>query len=80
MSDSGEYIPPKVWTWEKASGGTFASIYGPIAGATHEKELPVGEHPLQLYSLGTPNGHEGHDHAGGAAGGWPHAAPNTTPG
>jgi GSH-dependent disulfide-bond oxidoreductase len=56
MSDSGEYIPPKVWTWEKASGGTFASINRPIAGATHEKELPVGKHPLQLYSLGTPNG------------------------
>jgi GST-like protein len=56
MSDSGEYIPPKVWTWDKASGGTFASINRPIAGATHEKELPVGEHPLQLYSLGTPNG------------------------
>ncbi|WP_157016785.1 glutathione-dependent disulfide-bond oxidoreductase [Mesorhizobium xinjiangense] len=56
MGDSGEYIPPKVWTWEKASGGTFASINRPIAGATHEKELPVGKHPLQLYSLGTPNG------------------------
>lgn len=56
MSDSGEYIPPKVWTWEKASGGTFASINRPIAGATQEKELPVGKHPLQLYSLGTPNG------------------------
>jgi GSH-dependent disulfide-bond oxidoreductase len=56
MSDSGEYIPPKVWTWDKASGGTFASINRPIAGATHEKELPVGKHPLQLYSLGTPNG------------------------
>jgi GSH-dependent disulfide-bond oxidoreductase len=56
MSDSGEYIPPNVWTWDKASGGTFASINRPIAGATHEKELPVGKHPLQLYSLGTPNG------------------------
>jgi GST-like protein len=56
MSDSGEYSPPKVWTWSKASGGTFASINRPIAGATHEKELPVGKHPLQLYSLGTPNG------------------------
>ena len=56
MSDSSEYIPPKVWTWKKASGGTFSNINRPIAGATHEKELPVGKHPLQLYSLGTPNG------------------------
>lgn len=56
MSNSGEYVPAKVWTWDKASGGKFASINRPIAGATHEKELPVGEHPLQLYSLGTPNG------------------------
>jgi GST-like protein len=56
MSDSSEYIPPKVWTWEKANGGTFSNINRPIAGATHEKELPVGKHPLQLYSLGTPNG------------------------
>jgi GST-like protein len=53
MSD---YTPPKVWTWEKESGGRFASINRPIAGPTHEKELPVGRHPLQLYSLGTPNG------------------------
>ncbi|KCZ52997.1 glutathione-dependent disulfide-bond oxidoreductase [Hyphomonas pacifica] len=50
------YTPPKVWTWDKGSGGRFANINRPIAGATHEKELPVGEHPLQLYSLGTPNG------------------------
>lgn len=56
MSDSSEYIPPDVWTWEKASGGTFSNINRPIAGATHEKELPAGKHPLQLYSLGTPNG------------------------
>jgi len=56
MNDGTEYIPPKVWTWEKASGGTFSNINRPIAGATHEKELPVGKHPLQLYSLGTPNG------------------------
>jgi GST-like protein len=54
MSD--DYIPPKVWTWEQPSGGTFASINRPIAGATHEKALPVGKHPLQLYSLATPNG------------------------
>ena len=56
MSDSMDYTPPKVWTWAKPSGGTFASINRPIAGATHEKELPVGSQPLQLYSLGTPNG------------------------
>ena len=56
MSDSMDYTPPKVWTWAKPSGGTFASINRPIAGATHEKELPVGSHPIQLYSLGTPNG------------------------
>lgn len=54
MSD--DYTPPKVWTWEQPSGGTFASINRPIAGATHEKALPVGKHPLQLYSLATPNG------------------------
>ncbi len=51
-----DYEPPKVWNWDKPSGGKFASINRPIAGATHEKELPVGKHPLQLYSLGTPNG------------------------
>src|SRR5271154_5783170 len=56
MADSLEYTPPKVWTWTKPSGGTFANINRPIAGATHEKELPIGNHPLQLYSLGTPNG------------------------
>ncbi|MCI4646218.1 MAG: glutathione-dependent disulfide-bond oxidoreductase [Hyphomonadaceae bacterium] len=55
MSES-EYVPPKVWTWDKESGGRFASINRPIAGPTHEKELPVGKHPFQLYSLGTPNG------------------------
>ena len=51
-----EYTPPKVWTWETESGGTFASINRPVAGATHDKELPVGKHPFQLYSMGTPNG------------------------
>jgi GSH-dependent disulfide-bond oxidoreductase len=56
MNDSSDYLPPKVWTWNKASGGQFASINRPVAGATQEKELPVGRHPLQLYSLGTPNG------------------------
>ncbi len=50
------YVPPKVWQWNKPSGGSFASINRPVAGATHEKELPVGRHPLQLYSLATPNG------------------------
>lgn len=53
---SEEYVPPKVWKWEQQSGGNFANINRPIAGPTHEKELPVGEHPLQLYSLATPNG------------------------
>lgn len=56
MTDSSEYVPPKVWVWDKPSGGAFASINRPVAGATHEKELPVGRHPLQLYSLATPNG------------------------
>jgi len=56
MSTSSEYTPPRVWTWDKANGGRFASINRPIAGPTHEKDLPVGRHPLQLYSLGTPNG------------------------
>ena len=51
-----DYIVPKVWSWDRPSGGQFASINRPIAGATHDKVLPVGEHPLQLYSLGTPNG------------------------
>ena len=50
------YVPPRVWTWEKPSGGRFASINRPVSGATHDKELPVGAHPFQLYSLGTPNG------------------------
>ncbi|MDX1464818.1 MAG: glutathione-dependent disulfide-bond oxidoreductase, partial [Halomonas sp.] len=56
MSQGNDYTPPKVWTWEKASGGTFASINRPVAGPTHEQALPVGEHPFQLYSMGTPNG------------------------
>ncbi len=56
MSEPIEYTPPAVWTWNKPSGGRFANINRPISGATHEKELPVGRHPLQLYSLGTPNG------------------------
>ncbi len=56
MPDTTAYTPPKVWTWDKESGGTFASINRPVAGATHDKDLPVGKHPLQLYSLATPNG------------------------
>jgi GST-like protein len=53
---STDYTPPKVWTWNKANGGRFANINRPIAGPTHDHELPVGKHPMQLYSLGTPNG------------------------
>src|SRR5260370_27342790 len=56
MTDRPDYTPPKVWTWTKPNGGRFANINRPIAGPTHEKELPVGRHPLQLYSQGTPNG------------------------
>lgn len=56
MNDQTPYTPPKVWTWDKENGGKFASTNRPIAGATHEKELPVGDNPLQLYSLATPNG------------------------
>lgn len=56
MTENDDYTPPKVWEWDQDSGGKFASINRPVAGPTHEKELPVGEHPLQLYSLGTPNG------------------------
>ena len=57
MTENDEgYTPPEVWTWDRDSGGKFASINRPVAGPTHEAELPVGEHPLQLYSLGTPNG------------------------
>lgn len=56
MSEPSNYTPPKVWTWDKESGGQFASINRPVAGPTHDKELPVGKHPFQLYSLATPNG------------------------
>ena len=56
MTDTSDYTPPKVWIWNKPSGGRFENINRPIAGPTHQKELPVGRHPLQLYSLGTPNG------------------------
>src|SRR4051812_16485566 len=56
MTDASAYVPPKVWTWNKENGGQFANINRPIAGPTHDKELPVGKHPFQLYSLATPNG------------------------
>jgi GST-like protein len=56
MSETSDYVPPKVWTWNKANGGRFANINRPVAGSTHEKPLPVGRHPLQLYSRATPNG------------------------
>lgn len=56
MSESSAYTPPKVWVWDRKNGGRFANINRPIAGATHDKSLPRGQHPLQLYSLGTPNG------------------------
>lgn len=55
MTDD-KYVPPRVWTWDQSSGGKFANINRPTAGSTHDKDLPVGEHPLQLYSLATPNG------------------------
>ena len=56
MTDTTEYTPPKVWTWEKPNGGQFANVNRPTAGSRQEKELPIGRHPLQLYSMGTPNG------------------------
>src|SRR4051812_18879036 len=56
MTEPTEYVPPRVWTWDRESGGRFANINRPIAGPTHDKELPVGRHPMQLYSLATPNG------------------------
>ena len=56
MTETSEYEPPRVWTWDRPSGGRFANINRPVAGPTHDRELPVGRHPLQLYSLATPNG------------------------
>ena len=56
MTDAPSYTPPKIWIWDKQNGGAFAHINRPVAGPTHEKVLPVGRHPLQLYSLATPNG------------------------
>ena len=79
MPPTPSYVPPKVWQWTSESGGKFAKINRPIAGATHEKELPVGKHPLQLYSLATPNGVKVTVHAGGAARAREARAPSTTP-
>jgi GST-like protein len=56
LNQQAGYVPPQVWTWDKGNGGQFANINRPVSGATHDKDLPVGKHPLQLYSLGTPNG------------------------
>ena len=56
MNDAPLYVPPKIWTWDKENGGRFSNINRPIAGPTQDKDLPVGRHPMQLYSLGTPNG------------------------
>ena len=56
LEQPADYVPPRIWTWEKENGGRFAHINRPVSGATHEKRLPVGEHPIQLYSQGTPNG------------------------
>lgn len=56
MTSSFEYASPKVWSWDKPNGGRFANINRPVAGPTHDKELPLGRHPIQLYSQGTPNG------------------------
>ena len=56
MTDTADYVPPQIWTWDKGNGGQFANINRPVAGATHDKDLPVGAHPFQLYSLATPNG------------------------
>src|SRR3546814_19321516 len=56
MAEPTDYEPPKIWTWDKESGGRFANINRPIAGPPHDRDLPVGRHPLQLYSPGTPHG------------------------
>ncbi len=80
MTTQPDYTPPEIWTWERENGGRFANINRPIAGPTHEKELPVGRHPLQLYSLATPNGQKvtilleellALDHAGAEYDAWP---------
>ena len=56
MNDESPYTPPPVWSWNKENGGRFANINRPVAGKTHDKDLPIGRHPLQLYSVATPNG------------------------
>src|SRR5271168_3489201 len=56
MTNQSEYTPPRIWTWSQENGGAWASINRPVSGATHDEALPIGRHPLQLYSLGTPNG------------------------
>jgi GST-like protein len=80
MTDSSAYVLPKIWTWDKPSGGAFANVNRPIAGSTHERELPVGKHPLQLYSRATPNGQKvsimleellERGHSGGEYDAWP---------
>ena len=70
MTDTPEYTPPEVWVWEKGDSPNwrYSNTNRPIAGATHEKELPRGKHPLQLYSLGDAQWRQGHNHAGGIAG------------
>ena len=80
MNEPSAYTPPNVWSWNKDNGGRFANINRPTAGPTHERELPVGRHPLQLYSLGHAERRQGHGDARGAAGARPCAARSTTPG
>ena len=63
MNDSTAYTPPPIWSWKKENGGRFASINRPTAGATHDKDLPIGRHPLQLYSLGNAQRRQGHGDA-----------------
>jgi len=86
MTDTPDYTPPKVWVWNKPNGGRFANINRPIAGPTQDKELPVGRHPLQLYSQGTPNGQKvtimleellALGHAGAEYDAWPIAMPTS---
>ncbi len=80
MTETPDYTPPEIWTWKQGGEGRFANINRPVAGATHDKELPVGRHPLQLYSLGHAERGEGDGDAGGAAGARPSRAPSTMPG
>src|SRR3546814_11702641 len=80
MTDNSEYVPPRIWTWDKERGGRFANINRPVAGPTHDKDLPVCKHPLPLYSLGTPHGVKvpvmleellAEGHSGAEYGAWP---------